>query len=139
STEATNTANGETVVLGINFSADIYNDDQGVSMENALWIDGKVFSIGKIIYDLPEEQFQTTKYWNIHSDDTSGSNDIDNINVQLTFEPLGSKEKHLNVIILVAHFVQPYGRFNGTIQINKNEVYTITNAFGVVENHYSKW
>ncbi|CAF1646817.1 unnamed protein product [Adineta ricciae] len=135
STVAIDSSNDESVTIGINLSDIVYNDENGVSMESAVWIAGKVYKVNLIAYELPEKQYLTSDSWQVYS---SGSIDPNAPNIRLTFQPHGSQEEHINLFILDADFVQASGTYNGTIELAGRR-YIIENGFGVAENHYAKW
>jgi len=110
--------------IGLNLSAQVYEDERGHSVENAFWIDGKVQALSGVVFDVP--QHPKTQGWRIHSIDTD--------EIDIEFEPLGAREEHTNFGLVRSDFVQPYGRFAGSVC-----GHDITGAFGVVEVHLSVW
>ena len=110
--------------IGLNLSADVYDDAKGHSVENALWVDGKVRSLSGVRFEMPSDP--KTKRWVIRSLDTD--------EVDIEFEPLGAREEHTNFGLVRTDFVQPYGRFAGRVC-----GHDITGCFGVVEAHVSVW
>jgi hypothetical protein len=98
-------------VVGINFSDLVYNDADGVSQENGVWENGVVHSVGRVDFELPEPAAQTTAVWRLRSV---------NPTIDLSFQPRGSREEHLQLGLIASDFVQPYGVFNGKITINHN-------------------
>ena len=110
--------------IGLNLSADVYDDAKGHSVENALWIDGKVRPLSGVRFEMPSDP--KTKRWVIRSLDTD--------EVDVEFEPLGAREEHRNFGLVRTDFVQPYGRFAGRVC-----GHDITGCFGVVEAHVSMW
>ncbi|CAF1006621.1 unnamed protein product [Rotaria sordida] len=131
----TNSSNNEPVTIGINLSDRVYNDNNGISMENAIWIGGKVHAVNQIVYELPEEQYITTQLWQIYS---TGDINSKTPKIRLSFQPWGSQEEHINVFLVAGDFVQAFGVYNGTIELF-DHTYVIENGFGVAENHYAKW
>ena len=110
--------------IGLNLSADVYDDAKGHSVENALRIDGKVRPLSGVRFEMPSDP--KTKRWVIRSLDTD--------EVDVEFEPLGAREEHRNFGLVRTDFVQPYGRFAGRVC-----GHDITGCFGVVEAHVSVW
>jgi len=108
--------------LGLNLSAEVY-DRQGVSEENAYWVDGKVFPLGAVRFELPDEGARATEAWHLVGD-----------RVDLTFRPLGARSQRLDLRVVRSIFVQPYGAFHGRLGDH-----VIRDAFGVVEDHQSLW
>jgi hypothetical protein len=110
--------------VGLNLSAQVYEDERGHSVENALWIDGKVQRLSGVVFEVPERP--KTQSWKIRS--------IDADEIEIEFEPFGAREEHTNFGLVRTDFVQPYGRFIGRVL-----GHDITGAFGVVETHLSVW
>lgn len=108
--------------LGLNLSAEVY-DREGVSEENACWVDGKVSPLGKVRFELPAEGAQATDPWRLVGEQ-----------VDLTFHPLGARSQRLDLRVIRSIFVQPYGVFHGRLA-----GHLIRDAFGVVEDHQSLW
>lgn len=98
-------------------------------------IAGKVYTTGRISYELPEKEHQTSRPWQIYS---SGEVDPQTPQIRLTFQPWGSQNEQINVFLLTGDFVQAFGTYDGTIELAGRK-YLIENAFGVAENHYAKW
>lgn len=110
--------------VGLNLSAQVYDDDGGHSVENAFWVAGKVRRLSGVRFDVPQQP--KSQHWRIRSFDTD--------EVDIEFEPLGAREEHTNFGLVRTDFVQPYGRFAG--QVCGHDV---TGTFGVVEAHLSVW
>ena len=109
--------------LGLNLSAEVYEDSVGASPENAYWVDGEVHPLGAVRFELPPEGERTTHPWKLVGDE-----------VDLVFEPLGARAQRLDLRLIQSTFVQPYGSFHGRIA-----EHAIDGAFGVVEDHQSLW
>ncbi|CAF5091154.1 unnamed protein product [Rotaria magnacalcarata] len=104
-------------------------------MENAIWMNGQVYTVNKMIYELPEEKHQTSQPWKIYSTaDTSSESP----KIRLNFQPWGSQEEHINLFLVTGDFVQVFGIYSGTIELF-DQTYVIENGFGVAENHRAKW
>ncbi len=111
--------------LGLNLSALVYDGPDGASRENAVWLDGQVHCLGAVQFAVPDQPIQQP--WRLRGDD-----------IDLTFQPLGGRQQHLELGILSSRFVQPYGTFTGTLRVG-GEVLDMVQAFGVVEDHRSRW
>lgn len=109
--------------LGLNLSAEVYDDPTGASLENALWVDGRVQPLPGVTFDVPK--LPAVDDWTIRSADGS---------VDLTFRPLGARVQHLDLKVLRSDFVQPYGLFRGRVLDR-----AVEDVFGVVEDHLSVW
>jgi hypothetical protein len=116
------TRNGSSI--GLNLSAQVYEDERGHSVENALWVDGRVRRLGGVRFEVPPDPASGT--WQIRS--------LDDDEVEIEFEPLGAREEHTNFGLVRTDFVQPYGRFAGQV-----DGHDVSGAFGVVETHVSIW
>ena len=110
--------------LGLNLSAQVYDDEKGHSVENALWLNGVVQRLSGVRFEMPSNP--KTGRWAIRS--------IDGHEVDMEFEPLGAREEHSNFGLVRTDFIQPYGRFSGSVA-----GHDITGCFGVVESHLSVW
>ncbi len=109
--------------LGLNLSTEIYDDPKGASLENALWVDGRVHLLPAVSFEVPK--LPAVEDWTIRSADGR---------VDLTFRPLGARAQHLDLKVIRSDFVQPYGLFRGRVL-----GHTIDEVFGVVEDHLSVW
>lgn len=110
--------------VGLNLSADVYDDAQGDSQENALWRDGQVQPLGGVVFEVPRTP--GVDDWRIRS---RRGDEVD-----LTFRPLGARAQHLDLRMVRSDFVQPYGLFRGRVA-----GVPIDGLFGVVEDHHSVW
>lgn len=110
--------------LGLNLSAEVYDDAHGDSDENAAFDAGGTHPLGGVAFERPRDP--ASMPWRIrsrHGDD-----------VDLAFVPLGARAQSLDLGVLKSHFVQPYGLFRGRVL-----GHAVEDAFGVVEDHLSRW
>jgi len=132
-------------MIGINLSDLVYDmaveNGQKFSTENAVWVNGQVFPVSVPIEILvPQNPAQDE--WRIFSANSPEANVV----VDLRFKPAGAREDHTYLWLLMSDFIQPFGRFSGTIVIKdpasqlaiKIEI-DESSAFGVVENHQAYW
>uniref|UniRef100_A0A914PUU0 Uncharacterized protein n=1 Tax=Panagrolaimus davidi TaxID=227884 RepID=A0A914PUU0_9BILA len=105
-------------------------------MESAIWIENHIYTIGKLTWELPEPENLLKHEWKILSAPETVNPNMPKIN--LSFQPWGALEEHINAIIVQADFVQAFGTYHGTIELS-NITYRIEDGFGVAENHFSKW
>ncbi|RLB45195.1 MAG: hypothetical protein DRJ42_30465 [Deltaproteobacteria bacterium] len=110
--------------IGLNLSAEVYDDARGHSVENALFVDGDVRSLSGVRFEVPTNP--KTAPWTIRS--------IDGDEVDLAFQPAGALEERMNFGVVRSDFVQPYGQFSGHVC-----GHDVTGCFGVVEKHLSVW
>ncbi len=115
--------------VGLNLSAQVYDDASGRSMENGFWCNGKLHVLGKVDFLVPPDPRREP--WTIQS---SGSDEV-----RLEFTPLGTREEHLNLGVVKSDFIQPYGTFRGTVRIPGGALHDVSGLFGVVEKHLSVW
>ena len=114
---------------GLNLSAEVYEDVTGAGRENALWLDGQVWPLSGVRFELPARPDE--ERWRIFSpgDDT----------VELRFQPQGARREALHLGLIVSSFVQPYGRFSGYVHPPGGPRLELDGAVGVVEDHHSRW
>ena len=110
--------------VGLNLSAEVYDDAAGNSRENALFVDGAVRPLGGVTFEIGREP--GIDDWRIRSREGD--------EVSLDFRPLGARAQHLDLHVLRSHFVQPYGLFRGRVG-----GIAIDDVFGIVEDHRSVW
>ncbi len=115
--------------VGLNLSAHIYEDARGHGLENGLWVDGKLWPLDGVVYDVP--QHPEREPWHVRSavGDT----------VSLRFEPLGARSERLDVGVIASVFTQPYGTFSGHVHPAGGPQVALDGVFGVVEDHVSRW
>jgi len=132
------------VNLGINLSQDVYDivDESGkvFSTENSIWVDGKAYPLSVPI-EVTVPANPGSDVWTIRSAQNSVGQNLD-----LQFQPFGTREDHSDFGVIVSDFVQPYGLFKGTIELkdpqtgDKISIKIVEGkAFGVVENHVAYW
>ncbi|MCO4763612.1 MAG: DUF2804 domain-containing protein [Myxococcales bacterium] len=114
---------------GLNLSAEVYEDAAGHGLENAVWLGGKVYPLGGVRFDVPAQP--DANQWHIRS--------MVGDEVDLTFTPHGARMEKLHLGLVVSDFVQPYGVFSGVLRPPGGAEQRIDGAFGVVEDHLSRW
>ncbi|MCA9531646.1 MAG: DUF2804 domain-containing protein [Myxococcales bacterium] len=110
--------------LGLNLSAEVYDDANGDSQENALFVGGATLPLGGVHFALPSNP--RAEPWTIRS--KRGDE------VALTFTPLGARAQALDLKLVKSDFIQPFGHFDGHVR-----GVPIAGAFGVVEDHLAVW
>ena len=122
STAAKQSVNGKdrSVALGINFSMDVYDLD-GISQENAIWIDGRVFVVGRVDVSAPEgEDAKHKEMWNITTP-ASFACDVSDLEceyISLRFKPTGARSENVDLSPLIKSvFVQPVGTMTGVVKV----------------------
>lgn len=111
--------------LGLNLSADVYDNSSAESQENALWLDGRIQSLGKISFILPEQRHKQD--WHLSGPD-----------IDLIFTPLGARRSDVDFGLIKSQFIQPFGKFNGLVHFGGKPI-ALQNAIGVVEDHLALW
>jgi predicted secreted hydrolase len=111
--------------LGLNLSAEVYDGPDGVSQENAAWLDGSVHPLGIAQFQVPADPQREA--WRITGPE-----------VDLTFRPMGARQQDVRLGLISSRFVQPFGLFTGSLTISGQRL-TIAGAFGVVEDHLARW
>jgi hypothetical protein len=116
-------------------------DHKGISQENAVWVNGKIFMLGKVAIEMPA--MKETGLWKIRSVDGSceveDSVPVPGVCVDLVFTPKGARSEATNVLLARSDFVQPYGTFTGTARMPDGALLRINDVFGVTEDHIAVW
>lgn len=107
--------------LGVNLVAH-FND----GLENALWLDGTVHPLAQAQFVVPTDKRRSS--WHIDTAD-----DI----LELDFLPEGARAENVRLGLVESRFIQPFGRFRGTIRLDGERV-PIT-GYGIVEDHRARW
>jgi hypothetical protein len=110
--------------FGLNLSASVYDDANGVSQENAFFLDGEPTVLGAAVFDVPRQP--GVEDWTIRSRDDDS--------IDLRFTPLGARTQEIDLRVIRSDYVQPYGLFRGRVA-----GHAIDGAFGVVEDHLAVW
>ncbi|MCA9532435.1 MAG: DUF2804 domain-containing protein [Myxococcales bacterium] len=114
--------------VGLNLSAEVYDDAAGDSRENGFWLNGKVAPLGGVTFEVPKDP--GVNDWRIVSrDQTGGRPEVD-----LSFEPFGARRQNLDLRLVRSDFIQPYGVFRGQVL-----GHDVQDVFGVVEDHLAVW
>ncbi len=105
-------------VIGLNLTKNVVTDP--AMHENAVWVDGELRLLSPARFDLPPDG-----PWTMGTEDGS---------VELSFEPQGERQENVRAVVIESVFQQKFGRFRGRIgDIELDE------AFGLVEDHRSRW
>lgn len=110
--------------LGLNLSADVYDDVRGHSEENAAYFEGRAVGLAGVEFTIPRSPDRMP--WRIAS--------MEGDEVALTFTPMGVRAQNLDLGVVKSDFVQPYGTFDGHVLGRR-----VRGAFGVVEDHHAVW
>jgi hypothetical protein len=96
--------------------------------DSAMWLGGKVFDLSDVRFSYDPADILLP--WRIR--DGAGL-------VDLEFQPLGERVEDLDLKVIVSQFHQPYGRFRGTLRSPAGEVFSVSDVFGVTEQHFARW
>lgn len=110
--------------VGFNLSRGVYENG---TPENTLWVDGRPEPVPEVnyVYDAASPM----QPWKICSRDRK---------IDLEFHPEGRREADDNFGLVASRFIQPCGRFKGTVTARSGRL-TLNSAAGVVEEHFAKW
>jgi hypothetical protein len=110
--------------VGVNL-CEIHNDSER-ARENVVWLDGVAHPVGAVRFAFDETAHDASP-WEIRGD-----------GVDLRFDPSGMRVGHEDLVLIKSRFVQPYGRFRGTLRVG-GEAVRIEDVVGVVEDHDALW
>lgn len=108
-------------LLALNISDQMFKD-QDIWNENAVWVEGRLFYLGRAEFSLKESD--PHQPWQIR--ETNG-------NADLTFTPEGGFFQKRNLLLLKMDYFQMFGRFNGWIKDEMGRQYPIKDLYGVAE------
>jgi len=101
--------------------------------ENALWVAGDIRSLGPVHFELDRTQLDAP--WRVTSMSAPGAHERDREHeVDLEFLPEGARRKDSALIVASSHYVQPVGRWRGTVAGVR-----IDELVGVAEDHSARW
>lgn len=110
--------------VGINLSAQVYDDPNGDSVENFLYTEAGASPLPGVVFELPRAPRHMP--WRIKS---KRGDELD-----LLFEPLGARAQDVDFGVVESRFIQPYGTYHGRVRDHE-----IHGVFGVVEDHHAVW
>ncbi|HOO55982.1 MAG TPA: DUF2804 domain-containing protein [bacterium] len=97
-------------------------EDQDIWGENCIWVDGKLFPIGRAEFDFS----RTDRMEPWHITEKTGRADVN-------FFPEGIKEQNTNVGIVKVKYFQLCGKFRGTLLDENGEKLEVKDYYGVAE------
>lgn len=110
--------------LGLNLSAEVYDDAQGNSRENALWADHRVQVLPGARFTMPANPL--SEPWGIRSPDSD--------HIDLEFRPTGARVQSLDYGLIRSRFTQAFGTYHGRIG-----EYELPGIPGLAEDHDALW
>lgn len=108
-----------------------FNLQQGYfgSQENVLWLDGQPVPLGAAQFSF--DAARPLDPWQVHTEDGL---------LDLTFTPEGARAADKNLGFAASHYVQPIGRFTGTVRASRTAMpRQVQDLLGVTEDHRSRW
>lgn len=116
--------------LGLNLSAEVYDDASGASLENAVWLNGQPHLLPAARFELPADPQRQP--WRVVSAD-------DGVSFDLRFTPVGARAQDVGAGVIRSRFVQPFGIYTGKVLVPGVGDVAVDGAFGVTEDHLSVW
>ena len=110
--------------LGFNLAAGV--NETGFT-ENGVWLDDQLIKVDMV--DFQFDRAEPLEPWRLRSTDGQ---------VDLQFEPAGTRQEKLNALLLASNFKQHFGLFSGELRI-AGETLRLNDAWGLVEDHYARW
>ncbi|OTG63168.1 DUF2804 domain-containing protein [Acinetobacter silvestris] len=108
--------------IGLNLASGV---NESFGNENCLWINGVLYPIADVLFEK-----QNDDLWRIHSLDER---------LNLTVETGWRRYENLNLRLVGSQFSQWQSRISGTIQTEQGEMITLSQEYGLLEQHYAKW
>ncbi|MEL0168089.1 MAG: DUF2804 domain-containing protein [Pseudomonadaceae bacterium] len=110
--------------LGFNLAAGV--NETGFT-ENGIWLDDQLIKVDMV--DFQFDRAEPLAPWQLRSADGQ---------VDLQFEPAGTRQEKLNALVLASNFKQHFGQYRGELRV-AGETLTLDGAWGLVEDHYARW
>ncbi len=111
--------------VGFNF-AEGFNEGSGQT-ENALWVGDRIYPLGSARFEYDPKELLDP--WRVRTDDGA---------VDLRFKPIYVHREEKDLRLVVSHFAQPVGLFEGTVRV-QGRTYTLANLPGVTEEQDMLW
>ena len=113
--------------IGINLTRNVALRPDELN-ECGFWLDGRLHRLAAAEIEHPPKRY--TEPWSIGTTDGA---------VRLTFRPEGERHGRVQLGLLSSSFHQPYGTYEGEIDLPGGETVTIREAWGVAEDHRCRW
>lgn len=99
------------------------------SQENVLWLDGEPIALGAAHFEF--DAARPLDPWRVRTEDGL---------LDLVFTPEGARAADKDLGFAASHYVQPIGRFAGTVRASKGATpRQVQDLLGVTEDHRSRW
>ncbi|NOK01731.1 MULTISPECIES: DUF2804 domain-containing protein [Myxococcus] len=112
--------------VGINL-VEGFNEGNADANENALWLGDKLYPLARARFEYDAKDLMAP--WRLATVDGA---------VDLRFQPLHVHREDRNLRLVVSHFAQPVGFFNGTVRVGSRTL-ELSNVPGVTEDQDMLW
>ena len=113
-------------VIGLNL-VEGFNDSAGEANENALWVGERLYPLARARFTYAKEDL--LQPWAVSTEDGA---------VQLSFQPLHVHREERDLKVVVSHFAQPLGLFEGTLRAGGRTL-QVKALPGVTEDQDMRW
>lgn len=113
--------------VGLNLTANVAVDQERVN-ECAFWLDGRLHHLGPAAIEHPPGE--PLSPWSVGTRDGAA---------RFTFTPEGERHGRVQAGVVMSSFHQPYGRYEGSISLPTGETVRVPAAWGVAEDHVTRW
>jgi len=103
-----------------------FNESTGIN-ENALWLGNRLYSLGRAHFEYDRNELMNP--WRVRTTDGA---------VDLRFQPLYVHREDHDFKVVVSHFAQPLGLFEGTVRVD-GQTYRLSGVPGVTEDQDMLW
>lgn len=107
--------------IAFNLTANVVTDS--ALHENVVWIDGHAILVGAPVFEMKGDA------WSVRTADGA---------VDVVFDAQGERGEELNYVVIQSNFRQRYGTFRGTVRVGGEQI-TLSDAFGLFEDHRARW
>ena len=106
--------------------------DTSKATENMIFYDNTYYKVKGVIFDIPKvnHKYDYLSPWKIKDDQGC---------IDLVFTPILDRSSSTNVLVIKSIQHQVFGRFNGVIKINDDELVEIKDLLGFAERVENKW
>ncbi|MBN1210388.1 MAG: DUF2804 domain-containing protein [Myxococcaceae bacterium] len=111
--------------VGFNFAAG-FNEGSG-NNENVLWVGDRLFPLGRARFEYDPKELLDP--WRVTTEDGA---------VDLRFKPIYVHREEKDLRLVVSHFAQPVGLFEGTVRV-EGRTLTLSHVPGVTEDQDMLW
>lgn len=113
--------------VGLNLTANVAVDQERFN-ECAFWLDGRLHRLGPAAIEHPPGE--PLRPWCVGTRDGAA---------RFTFSPEGQRVGRVQAGLVMSAFHQPYGRYEGSVALPTGETVRVPAAWGVAEDHVTRW